>query len=128
MPICLAIDRVDQCVASFGGGLQRRDHHGLDLLVGDRPRPARPRLVEQPLEALGRKPIAPLGDRQTRHTLALGDLRVGQLIGGGEHDPGSQRERLRGLAPAPPRLQRRSLLFRQSDLNSGRNRHNPSLP
>ena len=41
-------------------GLQRRGDQRLDLLVADHPRPARPRLVEQPVEPLLDEPVAPL--------------------------------------------------------------------
>ena len=39
--------------------LQRLDDHLLDLLVGDRPRAPRPRLIGQPIEAVLGEPVAP---------------------------------------------------------------------
>ena len=46
----------------LGRGLQRAHDHLLDLLVGDRPRPPRPRLISQAIEAMLGEPVAPLGD------------------------------------------------------------------
>ena len=54
-PTSAAIDRVDQCVASFGVALQRLGDHRLDLRVGHRPRPTRARLVDQPVQPLARR-------------------------------------------------------------------------
>ena len=36
--------------------LQGLDDHGLDLVVTDRARPARPRFVQQPIETIGDEP------------------------------------------------------------------------
>ena len=42
-------------------GLQRRGDQLLDPLIANHPRPARPRLIEQTVEAIYDEPIAPLG-------------------------------------------------------------------
>jgi hypothetical protein len=67
--------------------LERRDHDLLDLLIAHRPRPSRPRLVQQALKPPFGEPVAPLGDRRTRHPLALGDLTVRQALRRAQHDP-----------------------------------------
>jgi hypothetical protein len=82
----------------FGLGLQRLDHDRLDLLICDRPWPARPRLIQEPLKPLGRKPVAPFRYRRARHALQFRDLLVRQMTRRGQHDPSAQRQRLRGLA------------------------------
>ena len=46
--------------------LERLHDHPLDVLVADRARLARPRLVMQPIEAAPREPAAPLADRRSR--------------------------------------------------------------
>jgi hypothetical protein len=108
--------------------LKRRGHDRLDLLVGHRPRPSRPRLVEQSVKPPLGEPVAPLRDGRTRHPLALGDLAVDQTLRRSQHDPRAQRQRLRGLRPPRPGLQPVSFLVSQLDSNSSRNRHDQLLP
>ena len=50
--------------------LQRLHDHPLDVLVADRARLARPRLVMQPVEAAPREPAPPLADRRARYSPA----------------------------------------------------------
>jgi hypothetical protein len=83
----LAIDRVDQWVASFGRALQGLDDHLLDLFVGHRPRAPRAGLVDEPVETLLGEALAPLGHHRPVHAQALGDLDVRQALGGQQHDP-----------------------------------------
>src|SRR5215211_9501493 len=63
IPVAAAIERVDQCVASFGCLLERLHDHPLHLLVRDRARLARPRLVMQPVNPAPREPSPPPADR-----------------------------------------------------------------
>ena len=56
--------------------LQRLDDHLLDLLVAHRPRPARPRLVDQPVQPALGEPRPPLRHRRTAHPDPQRDLRV----------------------------------------------------
>jgi hypothetical protein len=108
--------------------LQRGDHDPLDLLIGDRPGPSRPRLVQQALKPPLGEPVAPLRDCRARDPELLGDLTIRSAVRRGQHDPRPQRQRLRGLAPARPRLQTRAFLIRQLDNNSSRSGHDPHLP
>ena len=75
-PTSAAIERVDQCVASFGVRLQRLDDHLLDLGVADLARLPRPRLVGQPIESMLDKPLPPLRDRVALIPETPGDLDV----------------------------------------------------
>jgi len=82
----LAIDRVDQCVASLGG-LKRADHDLLDVLVSDRPRTPRTWLVDQTIHAALGEPPTPARDRRPAHPEPLGDLGVRPAVSGLQHDP-----------------------------------------
>ena len=86
-PELAAIERVDQCVASFGALSKRLGDHRVDIGIGDRARPARPRLVDQAVEPLGLKRRAPLGDRVAVHAEALRDLAGPQSFGHQQDDP-----------------------------------------
>jgi hypothetical protein len=107
--------------------LQRLDDHLLDPRIGNRPPPARPRLVQQPLSPILREPRAPLPHRRVIHRQTLGDLRVLQPIGRPEHDPGTQRQRLSALATPRPRVQLLPLRCTENYLNRYRTRHPPNL-
>ncbi len=91
-PTAFAIDRVDQCAVTVGRRLfQRLDDHRLDLLIGDLPRRARPRLVRQALQ--------PLDDEPRRHLPTVARVTpnaqppdvFGAPIGTRQHDPRPQR-------------------------------------
>ena len=86
--------------------LKRLGDHRIDLVVGDRPRPPRPRLVGQPVKPVLGEPAAPLGDHAARHAQLASQLSVRSVaIGHRQHDPRPQRKRLRassGVAPTPP--------------------------
>ena len=101
-PTSAAIERVDQCVASLGVLSNVLHDHLLDLLVGDRPRPPRPRLIAQPVKPMLGEAVAPLGDHRATGPQLLGDLGVRQARGRQQHDPRAQRQRLRGRAPPRP--------------------------
>src|SRR3954468_1856237 len=107
----------------LGRGLQRLDDYLIDLLVRDRARSPRPRLIEQAIQTLLGEAVAPLGHHRTTDPKPLGDLCVLDPVGGRQHDPRALRQRLR-RRPAPrPRLKLHALLARQRDLNSNRRRH-----
>ena len=74
------------------GLLQRRHDHVLDPVQQDRRRPARPRLVGQPVQPQLREPPAPLGHGARRHPQVRGDLLVRGALRAGQHDPGPQRQ------------------------------------
>jgi hypothetical protein len=112
----------------LGRGLERGDHDPFDLLIGDRPRLPRPRLVQQSLQSGRGEALAPLRDRRTRDTQLLGDLRIRQTISRRQHDPRAPRQRLRGLAPPRPRLQAGAFILRELDCNSSRSRHARPIP
>ncbi len=84
------------------GLLQRRHDHVLDPVQQDRRRPARPRLVGQPVQPQLREPPAPLGHGARRHPQVRGDLLVRGALRAGQHDPGPQRQGLRALRPPRP--------------------------
>ena len=83
-------------------GLQRVHHDPLDLLHGDRPRPTRPGLIAQPVQPQLAKPPAPLPNRRRRHPALPRDLRVRMSLCAPQHDPRTQRQRLRRLPPTLP--------------------------
>ena len=84
---------------------QRANDHLLDLLVGDRPLRARPRLVVQPVQALPDEPPAPLADRPWRDVQSPRDhLAVGP-VGTRQDDarpPRHVRAPIASDAPASP--------------------------
>ena len=83
-------------------GLQRRDYHVLDLLDGHRRRPARPRIIGQPVQACLKEPRPPLADRVRRTPHPLCDGLVVQAFPARQHDPTPQCQRLRRLPPPRP--------------------------
>jgi hypothetical protein len=93
--------------------LERPDDHALDLLVADRARLAGARLVVQPIQTAARETAAPLADRRLVAVKPRGDPLAWLTVGGGEHDPAAQRERLRALRPPSPALEHFALLVRQ---------------
>ena len=112
----------------LGRRLQRLDDHLFDLVVGDRPWPARPGLVEQPVEPVARKPRTPLAHRRVIQPQTLRDLGVLQPLSRRQHDPRALRQRLSALPPPRPRLQLLPLRLRRLNRNSNRNRHTSCLP
>ena len=90
--------------------LERLHDHPLHLLVADRARLPRPRLVVQAVEAAPGEPAPPLPDRVVV-TAELGrDLLACPALRGRQHDPAAKRERLRALRPPSPPLQHLPLL------------------
>ena len=98
--------------------LERLHDHPLDVLVADRARLARPRLVMQPIEAAPREPAPPLADRRGV-TAQLGrDLRARPPLRRRQHDPAAKRQRLRALRTPSPPLQHLPLLTTEHDLRT----------
>ena len=64
IPVALAIDRVDQWVASTGVSSRVFDDETIDVVVVDRARRSGPGLVVKALEALEQEPAAPLAHGQ----------------------------------------------------------------
>ncbi len=84
-PVSAAIDRIYQCVA----GAQRALDHGRNLIVADRARPAGARFVEQPVNAIGQKTLAPFAHRVLMNAkLGRHDL-APQPIGTAQDNPTS---------------------------------------
>ncbi len=98
---------------ALGATLQRRDDHGFDAGIVNRARRPGARLVVQPGHAPLHKTPPPLAYRLPvqaqpgRHFLVLTSLCTGQ------HNPGSQSQRLRRLPPHRQRLQFGTLLIAQ---------------
>ena len=105
--------------------LQRPRDDLVHLIVGHRPRPARPRLVDQPLQPVLREPAPPLHHRRHRHPDRRRDLPVRPLRRAAQHDPRPGRQRLRRLRPAHPALQHPPLLVGQFDRHCTWPRHTP---
>src|SRR5262245_18684034 len=90
------------------------------LLVADRARFARPRLIMQPVEAAPGEAAPPLTDRVVVTAQLRGNLLTRKAIRSCKNDPAAIRQCLRALrAPSPP-LQRLPLLPSQHDLGTSR--------
>ena len=68
------------------GRLQRGDHDILDLVHANRGRPARARLVNQSVQAIGDEPTTPLPDRGLRHPQLRRHALVVRPARAGQHD------------------------------------------
>ncbi len=110
--------------------LQRGHHHVLDLLGADRRRPARSRLVDQPVEAVLDEPGPPLTHRRRRTPDPVRDRRVVQAVGARQHDPRPQCQRLGRRRPTRPAPQLFTLVVGQDqlDLRTSCPRHIKILP
>src|SRR5665647_2465589 len=96
--------------------LQGAHDHLLDALVAERPRPARSRLIEQPLQTPGREPPAPLGHRRASDPQAARDLAVVLTGRAGQHDARTRRQAGRRAASARPALELLALPCGEHDL------------
>ena len=107
----------------MGGVCRRRGERPLDNLghpiVRERPRPSRPRLVRQAVDALLQKAAAPLADRMLVHA-DLGRHRlVGQAVCAAQDHAAALRHRTRDPVAADLPLEKRPFLIAQ---NKGRHR------
>ncbi len=83
--------------------LQRLHDHLLHPLVADRPRTARPGLIQKPLQTAADKAPTPLADRRRRDPQPPRHLQIRRAARAPKHDPRPRRQRLRRLrAPRPP--------------------------
>jgi putative transposase len=98
-------------------GLQGRHDDVLDLFHADRRRPARPRVIHEPIQPQLAKPTTPLADRRLRDPARRSHVLIGAPLRTGQHDPRAQRQRLRGLAPPRPAHQLITLLVSQHKLD-----------
>src|SRR5947209_7579151 len=96
--------------------LERLDDHPLDVVVADRARLARPRLVVKTVKTAASETTAPLTDRVGAATEASRDLLARRTIGGSQHDPAAQRQRLRARRTARPAHEHLPLLVAHHDL------------
>jgi hypothetical protein len=123
--------RLARPVRGVGRGLLQGGHyHLLDLVHRDRRRPARPRLVDQPVQTSVDEPGPPLAHGRPGDPKLLGHLRVGQTIRTCQHDPTPQRQRLGTLGPSRPAHQRLTLYIgqRQFRLGATTSSHTPKPP
>jgi hypothetical protein len=67
---------------------QRRGNQCFDLIITHHPRPARPRLVEQPVTTQPNESVAPLTNRAAIEFQPIGQLDIGTAIGGRQNYPG----------------------------------------
>jgi hypothetical protein len=83
--------------------------HFLDLRVGDGPWGPRPRLIEQPFQAVDTESFAPLADGCPRDAKPLGHFAVTPSVTATEDNAGAHRKGLPGLWA--PRQHSEFLLF-----------------
>ena len=88
------------------GGLKRSRQHALDLRIGDRPRGARPRLIQEPVEPPAQKSRAPLADGLLGQPQLVRHHGVRLARGTAQDQARALRHRLRGLRASRPALQR----------------------
>jgi hypothetical protein len=100
--------------------LQRLDDHPLDLLIADRARFARTRLIVQPIQPLASESPAPLADRVFAAAQPRRDLDTRLTLSRRQHDPATQRERLRARRTPSPTLQHLPLLISQHHVRKRR--------
>ncbi len=102
--------------------LERLHDHPPHVLVCDRARLARTRLVMQTTKAASGKPPPPFTDRVVVAAQLDGDLFARATLRSRQHDPAAKRERLRTLRTPSPPLKDSALLVCQHHL--GTSRHN----
>ena len=84
-------------------GLQRRGDQRFDLGIADHPRPAWPRLVEQPIAALLNKAVTPPLHRRPRDSHPGSQIGIGLTISGRQHNSRPQDQPCStGATPSPP--------------------------
>ena len=128
-PVSAAIDARDQCVASAGcAPASPRSPASICSSVILRGAPGRGSSAS-PSRRLLHEPPPPLAHRLRPHPHLGGHLLVGFTCRATQHDPTPLRQRLRGLRPPRPPLQRLPLLVGQHQLSHrpAPTRHPPSL-
>ena len=108
--------------------LEGCDRDVLDLLGRDRRRVPRSRLVGQTIKAILPEPGTPPADRVRRAAHPPGNRFVIKTLTAAEHDPGPQRQRLRGLRPPRPPRQLFTLIIGENQFNfrTPSSRHPPN--
>ena len=106
IPVALAIDRVDQCVASAGVSSRVLTMTLSTSSSLDRARRPGARLVVQTLEALGDEASAATWSRSASSRRVGRHLGVVSPSAHGQHDATPQRQRLRALRPSSPTFER----------------------
>jgi len=117
---------VDQWVASRGCSSSGLDDHPLDICIADLARAARTRLIVEAVQARTGKAPPPAPHPLGGAAQPSRDLLARLAIGGAQHDPAAQRQRLRALGPAGPALGHLALLVADHDLCSLRHDCLPS--
>src|SRR5439155_10316838 len=84
--------------------------HAFNVVVADRARRTRTRLVDQPIETPFEKPAAPLPDRRLVHIEFRRHRHVVRAARALQHDPRPLRQRMRRLRPPRPPPQRLAFL------------------
>jgi hypothetical protein len=74
----------------------------------------------QPIDPAGREAPAPTTDRRRAAAQSGGDVLARLAIGGSQHDPAAQRQRLRAGRAARPALKDLPLLLGEYDLSTRR--------
>jgi hypothetical protein len=95
--------------------LEGLDHDRLDHVIADLTGRAWARGIGEPLETIGREPVAPLAHGHPVDSEPLADLGVCPAFGHGQHDPTAQRQRLRRRVPPRPPPQRPAFLIAELD-------------
>ena len=102
--------------------LKRLDDHTLDVIIADRPRLARTRLVVQPVQTAPREPPAPAPDSLRAAAQPRRDVLAGLAVTRRQHDPAAQRQRLRARRSPRPPLEHLPLLATEHNLHTLRHR------
>ena len=118
-PLSLAIERNDQWVASAGVALQRPLDNLGHLLVRERSRPSRTRLIRKSVDALLQEAAAPLADRVLVHAEFDCHRLIGQAVCAAQDHAAAIGQRARDPAASSLTLKIRPILIAQ---NQGRHR------
>jgi hypothetical protein len=101
MPVAAAIERVDQWVAPSERSFQGLHNHNFDVVVGDRSRCPRARLVMEALQTVLSEARPPLGHRVTAEAKPACDLGITSSARTSQHDPATPSQRPGSLDGAP---------------------------
>ena len=100
------------------GVLEGVDEDRFDHVVTDGARRPRTGGIDEPVEPVNREPVPPRADRDRVAPQIRSDPGVGASApGAGQHDLGTQRQRLGRRMPLRPPVERRALVTGQDDLD-----------
>ena len=88
-----------------GFGFPRPSDDFFDLDVGDGPRCAEPRLIDQAFQAIVQKSLSPFADGGKCDLQFFGDVGIGRALGGRQADAGSEGDSLSRFGLANPSVQ-----------------------